>query len=688
MCNSLLLRRAAPRRTAGVVSFSLFGVLIGAAGAQQAHDEVVVTGVPHRHTPGELAQSVTVLRGDALNRDRAANLGETLATQLGVSSSYFGAGASRPIIRGLAGARVRTLEDGIDSMDAAGVSDDHAVAVDPLVADQIEIFRGPTTLFYGSGAVGGVINTVTARIPEVAPNGMSGGFEVRGDTVSNGREAAVRLDGGSGRLAWHFDAAGRDSDDYDIPGFAQREHEQHADEAADEEGAHERGVLENSAIETRSAAAGASWLGERGFLGASLRVFDTNYGVPGHEHEAGEDVEEHGEVPVRIDLTQRRLDLKGGWTGLTGAIEGVNVRIGVSDYEHLELEGGKVGTRFLNDAAEARVELVHAPVGRWTGAFGVQIGERDFEALGEEAFVPPVKTASYGVFLVEQLDLDPWQLSFGGRIETAEQRPSGDAPDVRGRAASLSAAGIRELGSGLSLALNLARAERLPVAEELYSNGPHLATGAVQIGDAALTPETSSHVDVGLRGEHGDITWSVTLFATRYDDFIFLEHTGAVDPEHELAIFAFTQRDAKLDGIETELFTPLATLGNGGELDLRVYADYVRGRLADGGDLPRMPPLRYGARLQYHNERFLAGLETTRYDAQDRVAAFETATAGYTMVNADLRWRKDTASGLSLELFVNGSNLTDEEARKHTSFVKELAPLPGRNYSVGVRSRF
>jgi iron complex outermembrane receptor protein len=637
-------------------------------GHGQPHDaieEVVVTGVLRDTAAGELAQSVTVVRGDTLDRIRAANLGETLANQVGVSSSYFGAGASRPIIRGLAGARVQMLEDGVHAMDAATVSDDHAVTVDPLAADQIEIFRGPTTLLYGSGAVGGVVNTVTTRIPMRAPDdGFAGAFELRGDSVADSRSGALRFDGGGSRFAWHFDGARRDSDDYEIPGFARV-----APAPGDVPG-----VLANSAAESDAAAFGGSWLGDTSFLGVGVSAFDTLYGIPGDE-------------AVRIDLDQRRLDVRGGWLELPGAVEGVNVRLGMNDYEHVELEGDEIGTQFTNGASEARIELLHRPFGAFSGAFGIQVGEREFAAVGDEAFVPPVDSSNVGVFLVEQLDVDAWQLSFGGRVESQEHTPSNGLPSVDGTATSVSAGGVRSFGDRYSLALNFASSERLPVAEELYSDGPHLATGVVQIGDAALRAETARHVDIGLRSAAGERTWSVTGFYTRFADFIYLADTGDIDPVDDLPIFVFTPAGAKFSGIEAELFVPFET-GGAGEIDLRLYGDYVRGELTSGEKVPRLPPLRYGARVQYHNERLLAGLEATRYTEQDETAPFETLTPGYTLVNADVRWRLVTEKGAEVELFVNAANLGDEEGRKHTSFVKDLAPLPGRNFAVGVRSRF
>jgi iron complex outermembrane recepter protein len=653
----------------------------------EAVDELIVTGVPRDSLAGDLAQSVSIVSGDELDRIRSSNLGETLANQLGVNSSYFGAGASRPIIRGLAGARVQMLEDGIDTMDAATLSDDHAVTVEPLAADQIEIFRGPTTLLYGSGAVGGVVNTVTTRIPGVAPeDGFEGAFELRGDSVAGARGAAVRLDGGAERFAWHFDAGRRDSDDYDIPGFA------HADADPADAGPEEAfGFVPNSAAESDSAAFGASWLGDGGFLGLGINTFDSLYGIPGHEHEHEEGEEpvepEPEEAAVRIDLKQRRVDLRGGWDELSGAIEGVNVRLGINDYEHVELEGDAVGTLFTNDARELRVELLHRTAGRWSGAFGVQLGDREFAAVGEEAFVPPVDTSTTGLFVVEQVELDPWELSLGARIESQEHTPSNGLPVFDENATSFSFGSIRRFGDGYAFVATLALSDRLPVAEELYSDGPHLATGAVQIGDASLSEETARHVDIGIRGELDELEWSVTAFNTQYDDFIYLADTGTEDPVDELPIFAYTQADADFTGLEAEVFVPLLS-GGANEVDLRLFADYVRGELANGESLPRLPPLRYGARLEYHNERLLVGVEGTRYDDQDDVAPFEEETPGYLLMNADVRWQLVGVTGMELELFLNASNLGDEEARKHTSFVKDVAPLPGRNYALGIRSRF
>ena len=642
--------------------------LSSAVYAQHDLEEIRVIATPQERSIAEIAQSVTVLGGEDLQRAQSTNLGETLAGQLGVSASAFGAGASRPIIRGLAGARVKIMEDGIDSLDVSTVSVDHAVGVDPLVAEQIEIFRGPTTLLYGSGAVGGVVNTVTSRIPEALPEaGLEGAIELRGDTVADDRTGAMRLDGGQGSFAWHVDLLRREAGDYAIPGTA---------ELRPEESRPASGVLENSGFKTTNGAVGGTWLGGRSFFGIALSGYDANYGVPGEEEEA-----------VRIDLQQTRFDIKGGWMDLSGPIDAINLRIGVNDYEHQELEGTEIGTRFQNQAYEGRLEFLHEPWGNWDGAFGVQFGQRQFSAIGDEAFIPPVDTTTLGIFMLEQQQWDDWNLSFGGRLESQKHNSSSLSPTVSGSAISASFAAIRSLGDDYALALHFAVAQRLPVAEELYADGPHLASSTFEIGDPSLTEETSRHMDIGLRRTSGPITWTITAFYTSFADFIYLGDTGTNDAASALPIFAYSQQDADISGLEVELFAPIADAGRG-ELDLRLFSDYVRGELDSGVNLPRLPPLRIGARLQYHDERLVAGFEFSRYAKQDDIAAFEQPTPGYTMVNADLNWTLSASTGLDLSVFVKATNLLDEDARRHTSLVKEIAPLPGRNLQMGLRAMF
>jgi len=642
-----------------------FLALATQAQAQQSSgvtEELIVTGTPRRESVQDLAQSVTVLSGEALARAQSMNLGETLAGELGVNASFFGAGASRPVIRGLAGTRVRTMEDGLDAMDVSTISVDHAVSIDPLAAEQIEIFRGPTTLLYGSGAVGGVINTVTGRIPEFAPDdGFEGVIELRGNTAMHERGGALRLDGGQDRFAWHFDGLRRDTDDYEIPGPIAAGSSQRP------------GTLPNSNLDIASGAFGTSWLGDSGFFGGSVRQFSTNYGSPSEE-------------AVRIDLEQSRVDLKGGWMGVSSAVEGVVMRFGANDYQHVELENGVPGTTFKSSGNELRLEVLASPWREWLGSFGVQLQERQFEAIGEESFVPPVDTSSQGIFTVQQRDFGDWNLLVGGRIESQRHKPTGPGlANVSDTAASVSIAGTRTLENGLAFVTNVAVAQRLPVAEELYTFGPHLASGTFEIGDPALSKETSRHIDMGLRKTMGVSTWGVTAFYSSFADFVYTEATGEDDVESGLPVFVYAQQAADFRGLEAEFTRALGKIGSG-EVDLRIFGDYTVGKLASGAYVPRMPPLRMGARVQYHNERLLAGLEATRYDQQDNIAMFETLTSGYTMVSADVGWAID--EGHRYHVFAKLNNFLDEDARRSTSLVKDVAPLPGRNLAISFRASF
>lgn len=655
---------ALPARLAALLVIN--GALPVVTFAQAVHgttsDEVVVIGTPRQTSADEMAQPVSVLRRDALERALNLNLGETLAGELGVNSSYFGAGAARPVVRGLAGTRVRTMEDGIDTMDVATISVDHAVAIDPLAAEQIEIFRGPTTLLYGSGAVGGVINTITGRIPEAAPDDpFTGTVELRGDTALGEQNAAVRLGGGGQSFAWHADGVRRQTDDYEIPGPAEVGSDVHP------------GTLPNSNLDATSGAIGGSWIGEDSFFGASVSRFETNYGSPTEEE-------------VRVDLRQDRFDMKGGWMGFSGPLEAIRFRLGSNDYEHIELEGGEPGTTFKNRGNEARLEFLASPWGEWKGTFGSQLQKRQFEAIGEESFVPPVDTTSIGLFTIQQRDVGDWAISLGGRVEQQEQKPTSPGlPDLNDTATSASFSGIRKLSNDHAFALNVALAQRLPVAEELYANGPHIASGTFEIGDPTLTRESSHHLDVGFRKTSGKTTWNVTAFYTVFSNFIFADATGEDDEESELPIFIYGQQGADFHGFEAELNSAIAEVGDG-EIDVRVFGDYTVGNLDNGQHVPLMPPLRYGARLQYHTARLLTGLEATVYDDQDKIGAFETTTDGYTMVNADLGWALTESH--SLHLFVKATNLLDEDARRSTSLVKDVAPLPGRSYAVGFRASF
>jgi iron complex outermembrane receptor protein len=655
-------------------------------------DQLVVTASPLLPGSEDVVQPVTVIAGKELDARKAGTIGETVAKEVGVQSSFFGGGVGRPIIRGQDGARVQVLEGGVSALDVSTVSVDHAVSIEPFLADQIEILKGPATLLYGSGAVGGAVNVVDGRVPAGLPDSpLTGRAEIRGNTGADERTGMLRLDGGSGAFAWHVDAFDRSSDDTDIPGYAESEHahESHEGEGDDhhddeDRGAH--GVLPNSAIDTRGGALGASWIGARGFLGAAVSRYETLYGIPGHAHEHAHEeggAEPEEEEAVRIDLAQTRYDVKGALTAPFDGVDSIRVQLAHNQYRHVELEGDEIGTRFDNQGSEARIELVHAVWKGWRGAAGLQFGQRDFEALGAEAFVPPSRTDDLGVFVLEERDFDRFKLELGARHDGIDIDPDGFASRSF-HATSFSAGGIWRATEALHVSLGFDRAERAPTAEELFSNGAHIATQSFEVGNPALEAETANQLELGVHLHVGPLSAKLSTFQNRYDEFITLLDTG--EESDELPLRRWSQADATFRGFEGE--AELRLIDNAsGTWDLRLFGDKVRASLDAGGALPRIVPARVGTGLTWEREGWRASAGAIRHADQEKIAAFEESTDGYTLVDAHLAYHWDTAR-IGWEVFADGSNLTDREARVHTSFLKDLAPLPGRTIAFGLRAFF
>lgn len=644
------------------------------------HSEEIVVTAGESRRESEVYQPVTVVRDDEIARQLQPTIGETLNEEPGVSSTYFGPGASRPIIRGLGADRIRILSEGLGTSDASNISPDHAVTIDPASAQQIEIVRGPATLLYGSNAVGGVVNVIDERIPNRVPTEpISGHVDLRGGSVSDERTGSLALDGGAGLFAWHADFTKRDTNDYEIPGPAEHEHE-------GEEPAEDAGILENSSLESQAGTIGASFVGERGFFGVSFNRFETNYGIPGHGHHHEELSlnQEEEEALVRIDMEQSRFDIKGELTNL-GFFRNVRLRLGSTDYEHVELEGEEVGTRFTNDGFEGRLEATHQPFGRLRGSIGVQVSDSDFAAIGEEAFVPPSTTESRAAFVFEEIPGERVDFQFGARFESQDISVDNDElPDLSFDGVSASVGTIYRPVQGFAIAASLARATRLPTSTELYANGPHIATAQFEIGDVNLEEETSLGLDVSFRKTEGRLRGQINLFNNSFDGYIFDTPTG--DEEDGLPVFQYVQADATFRGIEVDTHTEIFHSGSN-HLELEAGADYVRGELDDDGNLPRIPPLRLSAGLRFQGGALSASAEVRRYAKQDDVAAFEEATDGYTLVNATVGYRF-FAANMVHDLMLRGTNLTDELARQHTSPLKERAPLPGRDFTLAYRVTF
>lgn len=691
--NTLILR--------SVSAATLLLSMSAAASAQdRLTDEIIVTGSPLTRSVDEAITGVSVLTGEELSNRLAGTIGETLKSEPGVSSTFFGAGASRPIIRGQGGDRVRVLTNGIGSIDASSASPDHAVAAEPAQAERIEVLRGASLLRYGSSGSGGIINVIDGRIPtELPENGVDGAVRIGASSVDNGREAAGSLDFGAGNIAFHIDGTLRETDDYRIPGFAESARLRALEEAEAEEEGEEHdeeeeafGRLENSQTKSSALTGGASYIGERGFIGFAVHKFDSDYGIPGgHEdeeeeegaEEGGEEEEEEGEEQVTIDLDQTRFDVNGALE-FDGPIERVQFFGGYADYEHTEFEApGEPGTVFTNEGYEARLEAIQRENNGWSAAYGVQLRNRDFAAVGEEAFVPPTETQQIGIYTFHEKEIGNFHLEGAARYENTQQENSVTNEDIDFNLISVSAGGDVHLTDAVRIGGTVFRTERAPTTEELFSNGPHLATEQFELGDATLGKETATGVELAFRHREDGHYLTVNAFYTDYSDYIFETETG--EEEDGLPVFQFTGEDASFKGFEVQGGMDLAEFGSF-TLKADALAEYVRAK-TDSGDLPRIPPLSVLTGIEADSERFNFRAELDYAAEQNKVETFEIPTDDYALVNLFATWRAPTGSQ-DVRLSLSVLNLLDDDARQHTSFLKDVVPLPGRNVRFSIASSF
>ncbi len=649
-----------------------------AADPEEELDAVVVTASPFDgQSDLNMAQPASVLRGERLDRRQATTIGDTMATEVGVQSSYFGPGAGRPIIRGQDGTRVRVLDGGMGTGDASTISPDHQVTAEPITARQIEVLRGPATLLYGTGAIGGVVNVSTNRIPDSRQQGVTGNVETRGASGTKERAGVFQLDGGAADFAWHLDGYKRKTGDYEIPGRQIR-----GDPASP------RGRVPNSDTDSGGFSLGGSWVGDRGFLGASAQRLNSEYGVPTPE-------------AARIDMRQVRIDVAGEMTDPLPGLTRLRARVRHGDYRHSEIEPtGEVGTVFRNNGTEQRYEATHVPLGGWTGVLGFQRDDRTVSALGEEAVIPKSGTRSGGIFLVESYGWKDFKFELGGRTGRVKLDPEGDDPSRKFSPTSLSAGTVWTFRPGYALAVSAALAQRAPTVEELYSDGAHAATATFDVGNSSLTKEKSRNIDLGLRKTAGAWRGKVGAFYNRVRDYIYgayvdsngdgvpdrVDDTGAPDPNGEFTLIDITQATAKFVGMEGELsWRPDAASGPG----LRFFGDMVRGRLTNGGgDLPRMSPARIGMEADVRHGPWSAYGMLLGVLRQDRVATLETKTDGYLRLDAGVEYTLKAGADVATKLFLRGSNLLNQDMRVATSYIKDYAPLPGRTFTAGLRASF
>ena len=691
-------------------------------------ERIVVAASGLHHYDLEMANPVSVLSGEELSRKTEPTIGETLKSLPGVHSNYYGPVAASPILRGLDGPRVRILSNGLDTADVSRIGPDHAISADAITTEQIEVLRGPSTLLYGSGAVGGVVNVVDNRLPrQLRPANTQ--IETRYGSGADEKTAALAHDGGQEQVAWHFDGFKRKTNDYDVPDFTNDEGE-NSDKLANS-------WLDNSAVN-----GGLSWITDKGLLGFSIGHIDSEYGIPGHHHHAeheeeheGEEHEEeegHQEAGVFARVKQDRYGLAGELYKPFAGVETLSFNSALTRYQHHEIEDGAIGTSFKNDSIESRFTAEHETFAGWHGVVGYHLQNSDYQAIGDEAFTPDTKTDSHALFVLEERSFGEVTAQLGARIEQVQYKASGiefehhhddeaeeqhAAENVKNdfTAGSLSAGLVWNFQPGYNWALSVSRSERAPSAAELYSNGAHIATQTYELGLAYaldddgeisksasdIKKEVANNIDLTLRKFEGDFTFTYNLFYNKVDDYLYMQDSGLTmadldahedegheeDPDHahedeEFAIFQYRQQDATLYGAEFAMAYQLTA-----EQELELFIDSVRAKLDNGGNLPRIPPVKTGIGYSYSAQDWSASLDWTHYMKQNRVAEGESSTGSYQILDFAFSYYFNL-SDLDLTAFAKANNLTDELGFVHSSFIKEDAPLPGRSFTLGLKARF
>jgi iron complex outermembrane receptor protein len=625
----------------------------------------------------------------------SSTLGDVLSPRPGISATTFAPGASRPVIRGLSGFRVRIQENGIGTGDVSALSDDHAVPIDPMAAGQVEVVRGPATLRYGSQAIGGVVNAVNNRIPTTIPtNGIL--VETRGgfSTVDNGRNGAAIVEAGAGNFVIHADTFARSADDYSIPG----------------------GKQANTSLDSSGYSLGGSYVFKDGFIGVAYSSFDSTYFIPGIEA---------AEHKNHIVLNQTKWTSRGEWRVNDFGIEAIRFWFGATDYKHDEVDSlpaTVIGSTFLQTTYEARMEAQHLPVktalGVLRGAVGVQWSDRDLQAAGADGvLLNPTNTQSLAGFVFEELQLTK-KLRFqaAARVETDDVKGTASTfpgnflpppPDPTQNPAqrnfipkSISAGFLYDLPYAVVARLTAQHVERAPDATELFYKGPHDSTATFEIGNPNLTIEGANTFELGFKRAKGDFRFDLSVYRTNFTNFIYKRFTGekcdsdfsSCGPVNgpfgggtELDQIVYSQQDATFTGAEVLTEYDIARIWRG-VWGIDGQYDFVHAVFKDGTFVPKMPPHRLGGGIYYRDVNWLARVNLLHAFAQHEFATFDTPTPGYNLLNAELSYttKLDRQAGLVPEITVGirGENLLNDDVRNSVSYKKDEVLLPGTNIRV------
>jgi iron complex outermembrane receptor protein len=661
-------------------AYIVFAAFLGAAGPAFAQDRVqeeqeIIVTAPLEGSRIESLQGAEVLRRDDIVEQLNGGLGDTLDATPGISTTFFGAGASRPIIRGLGEDRVRVLQNGIGAIDASTASPDHAVTSDALDAERIEVLRGAAALAYGGNAIGGVVNVIDQSIPTRAIEGVEFGGLAAYSTVDEGTQGDADLGFGGGPFALRLNASARNTNAYDTP----------------------IGEAENQWTDMRAYSAGGAVVQDWGFAGLAVKRTEDEYGLL---------PEAPGEPGGHIELEQTRIEARGDVRISVGPFSRLDFGAQHSDYEHTEFEGsGEPGTQFTSEGWEARAEAHHRGE-RWRGAIGMQVSDVDFAAEGEEAFITPTNTQDTGVFAVERYDTGRWGLEGGLRFERRDI-DNETAGERQFDNTSVSFGAFVRPAQNWFLGATVAHTERAPTAIELFAEGPHLATANFEIGNPDLTQEGALSFEASARYERGPVRFEVNVFHIDFSDYIALVERGDVwwlDEDTDtsgfaadeasapagadavLPVFNFVQQDATFTGGEISAAAQLFEAA-GFAVSGDVALDLVEAEFDGGGHPPRIPPRALTIGMTAENDIWRGRVEAVDTAEQDNLAPFETPTDGYTFLNASLAFRPGGDEG-PWTIRLDGRNLTDELGRVHSSFLKDEVPLPGRNVRLTVMAEF
>lgn len=648
----------------------------------EIHLKELVVSAPMEETISSSARPVEILHDEELRLKAASTIGETIKLEPGVHGQSFGAGVGLPVIRGQSGPRVRVLNNGLGANDASQASPDHASSVNPLLADRIEILRGPATLLYGSGAIGGVVNVIDNRIPRLVPEKLvTGALEQKYNSVSNETSTAVKVEGGKDFFAYHFDGFYRNSGNVDVGGLAIDPARGRVSEPDLMVTRNTNGFLANSGSESRGGTAGFSLVGDAGFIGVSGNLLENDYGIPPEGTDDGE--------IVTVKLEQNKFDLKGELFDPVSFIEAVKTSLSFTDYEHRETVMGETEALFRNDTFEGRLEVPHSPIAGFTGVVGVQAISSKFSALAvedNEFLVPQTVSTSVGVFAQESVDVGPVNVKAGVRVDHASLDPNSPVSPYRSfTPVSASISGQWDLNEQHRFSSAFTRSQRAPQVQELFFAGFHEATRAFERGNPNLTEETSNNFDFGYKFVSDWVVAEVDLFYNLVDDYIFLQRTGAIVDDSPEVLAQQTQ--AYFLGYEANLIFPLMD-NNHGAVDFTLFSDFTRGRLTNMGDVPQQPPLRWGFQVDHSKGQWSSNLRLTRAEAQNNPGANEANTPPYVLLNIATHYHILDLFGTDVLLFAKGNNLLDQTIRNSTSFLRNFSPEPGIGAELGVRVDF